>query len=130
VKSVTDPKRNFVDYANISSFSGWAEIHTNAQRWQPGLFLGYSKNLGATDAGNPLSTSSEIVTGPYYARGANIDYIYRVSPRLVFNANKLRLAGEVEYTVAAYGKTNEKGMVYNAKEVANLRLLLGVFYFF
>ena len=120
VKSVTDATRNFVDYANISSFSAWTEFHTNATRWQPGLFLAYGKNLGA----------GEPVTGPYYTRGKDIDYAYRISPRLVFNVNKLRLAGEIEYTAAAYGKTNDSGYVSGTKEVGNVRFLLGVYYFF
>jgi len=120
VKSITDPTRGFVDYANVRSFAAWAEFHTNAIRWQPGLFLAYGKNLGVR----------EEVKGPYYARGSNIDYAYRISPRLVFNAGKLRLAGELEYTVAAYGTTNEKGFVSNPSEVGNLRFLLGVYYFF
>jgi hypothetical protein len=89
-------------------------------RWQLGLFIAYAKNLGA----------GELVTGPYYARGSNIDYAYRISPRLIFNVRKFRLAGEFEYTVAAYGTTNEKGYVSNASEVGNLRFLLGVYYFF
>jgi hypothetical protein len=120
VKSVTDATKNIMDYANVRSFAVWTEFHTNATRWQPGLFLAYGKNLGA----------GEVVKGPYYARGSNIDYAYRISPRLVFNVNKLRLAGEVEYTVSAYGKTNEKGFVYDTKEIRNLRLLIGVYYFF
>ena len=120
VKSVTDPTRGFVDYANIRSFAAWAEFHTNAVRWQPGLFLAYAKNLGA----------GVDVTGPYYARGSNIDYAYRISPRLVFNVHKFSLAGELEYTVAAYGTTNGKGYVSNSSEVGNLRFLLGVYYFF
>ena len=134
VKSVTDPVKGLVDYANIRSYALWAECHTNGQRWQPGLFLGFAKNLGAGEtvlaSTTLISSTPLVVTGPYYARGSNIDYIYRVSPRLVFNAGKVRLAGEVEYTAAAYGKTNEKGYVYNASEVANVRLLLGVYYFF
>jgi hypothetical protein len=120
VGSVTDVFRNQVDYVNIRSFATWAEIHTNGTRWQPGLFLAYGKNLGA----------GETVKGPYYARGANIDYAYRISPRLVFNVNKFRLAGEVEYTVAAYGKTNNNGFVYDQQEIGNLRFLIGVYYFF
>ncbi|MEI7492815.1 MAG: hypothetical protein WCK92_15545 [Bacteroidota bacterium] len=120
VNSVTDPTRGFVNYANVRSFAAWAEFHTNATRWQPGLFVAYGKNLGV----------GEEVKGPYYTRGGNIDYAYRISPRLVFNAGKLRLAGELEYTAAGYGSTNEKGYVYNTTEVANLRLLLGVYYFF
>ena len=120
VKSVTDAGRNIVDYANIRSFASWAEFNTNATRWQPGLFIAYARNLGA----------GEIVTGPYYARGSNIDYAYRISPRLIFNVHNFRLAGELEYTVAAYGTINEKGFVSNSSEVGNLRFLLGVYYFF
>ncbi|MCX6288105.1 MAG: hypothetical protein NTY96_13425 [Bacteroidetes bacterium] len=120
VKSVTDTTRGFVNYSNIRSFAAWAEFHTNAIRWQPGLFIAYGKNLGAGEA----------VKGPYYARGSNIDYAYRISPRLIFNANKFRLAGELEYTVAAYGTINEKGFVSAPTEVGNLRILLGVYYFF
>jgi hypothetical protein len=121
VKTSPDATNNFqADYANIRSFATWAEFHTNGKRWQPGLFLAYGKNLGV----------GEVVTGPYYARGSNIDYVYRISPRLIFNANKLRLAGEFEYTVAAYGKTNTSGYVYDTKEIGNLRILIGVYYFF
>jgi hypothetical protein len=82
--------------------------------------VGYGKNLGAY----------QDVKGPYYARGSNIDYAYRVSPRLTLNVQKLRIAAEVEYTAAAYGKTNGQGSVYDAREIGNIRLLLGVYYFF
>ena len=109
-----------MDYANLPSMAAWAEIHTNGTMWQPALFGAFGKNLGI----------GEEVIGPYYARGANIGYAYRVSPRLNFNVKKLRIAGEVEYTVAAYGTTNKSGVVENTKEIGNVRLLLGVFYFF
>ena len=120
VQSVTDPARGFVEYANVRSYAAWAEFHTNSQKLQPGLFIAYCKNLGVGEA----------VTGPYYARGSNIDYAYRISPRLIYNVNKLRLAGELEYTVAAYGATTAKGFVTNPKEIGNLRILLGVYYYF
>ena len=84
------------------------------------LFGGWSKNLGAdTD-----------VKGPLYARGHNIDYLYRVAPRAMFTMNKLRFAAEVEYTVAAYGKVNGKAIVYDASPIGNLRTLLSAYYFF
>jgi hypothetical protein len=120
VKSVTDGAKGYVDYANVRSFAVWTDLHTNGARWQPGIFGGFGKNLGA----------GETVTGPHYVRGFNIDYAYRVSPRLAFSVQKLRIAGEVEYTVAAYGKTNSSGSVFDSKEVGNIRLLLGIFYFF
>ncbi|MBM3404253.1 MAG: hypothetical protein FJY10_05130 [Bacteroidetes bacterium] len=121
VKSVTDAARNYVDYANVRSFATWLDVHTNGARWQPGILLAYGKNLGV----------GENVIGPYYTRGRDIDYLYRISPRLVVNAGKFRIAGEVEYTVAAYGKAvSTKGYVSDTKEIGNLRALIGVFYFF
>lgn len=120
VKSVTDVTRNMVEYANVRSFACWAEWHTNNLRLQPGLFVAYGRNLGVGEA----------VKGPYYARGSNIDYAYRISPRLVFNSNNFRLAGEIEYTAAGYGTTNEKGYVCNTTEVGVLRFLVGIYYFF
>ncbi len=120
VKKITDPGKGFVEYANLRTCTAWGEISTNGTVWQAGVFGGFSRNLGA---------ASEI-TGPSYARGADIDYLYRFSPRLIRNFNKFRLATELEYTVAAYGKINEKGYVYQSKEVGNLRFLLGVYYFF
>lgn len=119
-KSITDPATGAVDYANLRSMAIWGEIHTNGPKWSTGVFGAFSKNLGV----------GETVTGPYYARGANIDYLWRVSPRLVYNVQRLRFAGEVEYTVAGYGTTTNKGYVSNPKAVGNVRLLLAVFYFF
>jgi len=120
VKNISDSIRGTESYAGIRTFAAWGELMTNGKRWQTGIFGAFSRNLGA----------GEKVTGPYYSRGSNMDYLYRVSPRLILNINKLRIAAEVEYTVAAYGKTNEKGYVYQASEVGNLRALMGVYYFF
>jgi hypothetical protein len=120
VKSTLDPVRGIVDYATIKTASVWADFKTNGPKWSTGIYSGYSKNLGAgTD-----------VTGPYYSRGANIDYLYRVAPRLVLTVSKLKIASELDYTVAAYGTTTGKGLVSDSKEVGNLRILLGVYYYF
>jgi len=120
VKSTIDTAKGFVDYANLRSWAAWGEIHTNGTRWQTGLFGSFGQNLGAT---------SDVI-GPYYARGNNIAYAYRISPRLIFNVQKLRFAGEIEYTVAAYGTVNKNATVSNAKEVGNFRVLFGAYYFF
>jgi hypothetical protein len=120
VKSITDSARGFVNYANLRSAAVWAEIHTNGTKWRPGIFGAFSKNLGI---GTP-------VIGPTYARGATIDYLWRISPRLEFNVQRLRIAGELEYTVAGYGTTTARGFVSNPEAVANLRILLGIYYFF
>jgi hypothetical protein len=117
-----DTVYGYQTYENINTLSGWAEIMTTGKKMQGGLFLGYSKNLGTQDM---------LVTTPIYSRGADIDYLYRISPRFIWNINKLRLAPEIEYTVAAYGTTSSvDGTVSDTKTVGNFRFLLGVYYFF
>jgi hypothetical protein len=120
VERVTDPVRRTQKYTPLDTLSFWAEAHTNSARWQAGLFGGYARNLG----------SRHVLTGPAYARGGNIRNVFRVSPRLIFNSAKLRLAAEVELTSAGYGTPDAKGKVRDARVVSNVRLLLATYYFF
>jgi hypothetical protein len=84
------------------------------------LFGGYSKNLGATVP----------VIGAGYGRGLNIDYLWRVAPRVQFISGKTTIACEVEATTAAYGKIQANGTVTDAKPVTNIRLLVAAYYKF
>lgn len=121
-QAAPDTIKGFETYENITTLSTWAEIMTTGKKMQVGLFAGYASNMGSA---NPI-----LVT-PTYARGSNIAYLYRISPRFIYNAGKFRIAPEVEYTVAAYGITNaEDGKVTDAKTVGNIRFLIGVYYFF
>jgi hypothetical protein len=102
--------------------SVWTDIHTNGEKWEFGLFGGYTKNNGY---------ETNLLEKPY-GRGNDIDYVYRFSPRVVFKPGKMRFAIELENTVAAYGtrENTNKGLVKDATEVSNLRLLLAVYYMF
>ena len=120
VRNVVDPVRLDWAYTPIAALSLWTEIMTNGATWQTGVFAGYSKNLG----------SPHEITGATYARGADIDELYRLSPRLVYNVGKMRFAAEIELTGASYGTPDAFGEVRNAAFVRNLRLLLAAYYFF
>ncbi len=127
IHALTDAAEEQFDYTPYKTTAVWGDFETRGARWKAGLFVGYTKNLGAT----------EDIAGLPYVRGTDINYVYRISPRLIFNSGKFRFAPEVEYTVAAYMKTdvNEPGMdakgkITNSEEIGNLRLLLGVYYFF
>jgi len=113
-------KTTKISYTPTATMSGWIDIHSNGKTWQFGLFSGYSKNEGA----------NETIAGKNYSRGSNIDYVYRISPRVMYNDGKFRIAPEIDYTVAAYGTTDENGAVQDSNEVANFRFLIGVYYFF
>mgnify|MGYP006297736477 FL=1 len=55
----------------------------------------------------------------------------RVSPRVIFNSGSTRFAGELEYTSAAFGSPSaDDAIPENTTEIANLRLLFSVYYFF
>ncbi len=120
VKAITDTATGKKEFTNINTASVWGDIQTNGKKVQFGLFGGYTKNMG----------SSDLINGTIYARGSNIDYVYRIAPRVVFISGKLKVALEGEYTVAMYGTTNLKGGVTGGKSVANTRALLAVFYSF
>lgn len=120
VQSVVDEVRLDWVYTPIGTLSLWTEVMTSGAPWQTGLFAGYSKNLG----------SPHEITGANYARGFNIDELYRLAPRLSYSVGKMRFAGEAELTAASYGTPDSFGKVRDAGFVRNLRLLLAAYYFF
>ncbi len=95
---------------------------TYGEKWQVGVFAGYMKNFGTSE--NPV--------GPFYARGSDVAYAYRISPQLVYKYKNFMLGFEPEITTAAYGTIdyNDKGKVKDAEEVTNVRGLVTLFYFF
>ncbi len=107
-----DPETGAESYSPISVFSAWTDLSYD---WyaNPGLFLGYTENLG----------SKKEIAGTSYARGSNIDYVFRIAPRLEIKSGAVALQMELEYTNAAYGKTDSFGKVNELKNVANTRLL-------
>ncbi len=109
-----------LSYSPINTSSIWTELHSNSERWQGGIFLGYTKNHGSKERAQ---------ISHHFGRGENVAYVYRVSPRLVHNAGRVRVAAELEYTGAAYGTPDQYGKVIHAREIGNHRLLVGFYYF-
>jgi len=119
-----DAARGIVGYSPFTIMSGWADIHTNGEKFQFGIFGGYSQNLG---------TGEEILdpAGGIYGLANNIQSIYRVSPRIIYNLKPVRFAFETEYTVAQFGSSyDSNGVPTDLTEANNLRLLFAVYYFF
>lgn len=115
----TDPNTGIENYSATKAFSVWTDINFGKDI-QPGIFIGYSKNLGSDDE----------IKGAIYSRAGNIDNLFRISPRLVINSGKFRVAAEFEVTSAAYGTTDNYAKVANTKTVTNYRGLMGVYLFF
>jgi len=106
-------------YMPTKVMSAWTDISTG-KNVVFGCFAGYTKNLGA----------AQDIKGGFWGRGSNIDVIYRVAPRILWNSGKTRFSTEVEYTAASFGRTKNDVTVADAKFVGNLRLLLAAYYFF
>lgn len=109
-------------YENSSVISAWLDATTNGSKWKFGVFAGYTKNLGYE---NNIATK-----GKFYGRGNNIDFVYRVSPRITYTTGQLVFGSEFEYTATAYGTTDLKGKVNNTKTYNNFRVLLSATYIF
>jgi len=107
-------------YTNLNTGTVWIDAATNGKNTSFGFFAGYSKNFGASD----------LIEGAVYGRGANIDHLLRISPRLNITAGKLSFAGEIEHTTAAYGTRQDDGRVIGTSKVSNLRILLSTIYRF
>jgi hypothetical protein len=93
---------------------------------EPGLFMGISKNIGASHKIIPSITDPH--TGKterliYDYDFENIDFVYRVSPRIRWFLKPFIFAGELEITGARYGNITET-VVLSHKMVNNVRTLL------
>lgn len=109
-------------YAPLRSLSFWGEVHTNGNP-QVGIFGGLTSNNGTKE--------SILSTVPVYGLGTTIRTLYRIAPRVIYNAGKLRLALELEYTNAAYGENYDEFYIPDeTTNAANLRVLAAVYYFF
>ena len=125
VKSITDIDRDYREYTTINTLGYWTDLHSNGKKWQVGLYAGYIENLGSIEKIDEIGMIST------YTRGSDIEYVYRISPRVILNSGKIRFAAEYEYTAAAYGDSyTDFGIPQNAKVVANNRFLVAVYYFF
>lgn len=123
VKEIIDPVTGEQSYTPLTSISYWGEIHTNGNP-QVGVFGGILHNRGTKEA---MSDPGNAVFG----LATDINSMYRISPRIVYNSGKARVALEMEYTQASYGADyNEFFLPDQTVPVGNLRGLLAVYYFF
>lgn len=135
---IIDTATNKVAFTTINNGSFWAEFQTKGEKVQFGLWAGYSTNLGAKDTIMNYPDKIVSTTSPIPVRGANINYAYRVSPRVVFISGKFSFALETEYTVASYMTKNDQGLsnvnsngqITASKDISNIRVLFATIYNF
>ena len=119
----------------------WTDFGRHTGKWRPGIFLGLAQNNNFGKAIYGFDPDNMRFFNNTYGRGINIEYLYRIQPRLGFAAgNGLRFDAEVEYTYAQYGKyapieqttefTNYGYIHDNNGGVANTRFILSATYAF
>ncbi len=103
------------EYTNFKTGSYWLDVDSGliGEKITLGLYAGYTKNYGAD---NPI-------TGAVYARGTDIDFSYRISPRIIYGIGNVRFRCEVAYDTAAYGTPDANYKVQNTNNVSNIRFL-------
>ncbi len=135
VIDVSDTITGKRSYAPVANMVCWTDIHTNGQKWQAGIFAGFNKNLGT-------HVKMEDPAAPIYGLPnwykQELTMVYRIAPRLIYNAGKTRFAAEVEHTTATFGAIDSQGKItrnghglpLKTNTVSNTRFLIGVYYFF
>ncbi len=123
VKDIVDPASGELSYTPLKGMAYWGEIHTNGNP-QVGVFGGASFNTGTKEA---ISDPGNAI----YGLATDINSMFRISPRIIYNSGKVRLALEMEYTQAEYGSNyNEYYLPDTTIPAKNLRGLFAVYYFF
>jgi hypothetical protein len=115
-------------------------------KFEPGLFIGFTKNLGSSDPlwdfrnTSPVDqpcTPAQIASGDtaeclptqdrrdavIFAYVDTIDYTMTIAPRIKWVAPPITFGLELEYTKIGYGNTTKWGAVDCANPVENLRII-------
>lgn len=138
VYTLEQNQKNIVEYTPYNTVSGWVDFETTGKKVQYGLFVGYSKNMGAADS---------VITSSYTGRWGNVNALMRVAPRVVVKSNNLKVGFEVAYSTADYaeqevdangvavvnsdlGGIDKYGKVTNFVTADNLKFILSVAYIF
>lgn len=137
VKNTLNASTGEQSYTPLKNTTVWWDIHTNGKNIQVGLFGGILMNMGTKEA---MSSASNLV----YGLGTDIETLLRISPRVIWNSNKFRVALEFEYTSASFADKQVQDPassvivpdydVYHipisTTTVSNFRTLLSTYYFF
>ena len=115
-----DPERQIYDFTGIRAWSAWTDLETRTQPFRAGLFAGYSRNLG----------SDKPITGSSWARGSDIDRMFRISPRIQMVYGSTSFGLELLYDVAYYGKPDQQFGFEETTPAGNTRLLAAIRYGF
>jgi len=111
------------DYANLRTLSTWLDVDHKLGKWGIGVFAGYSKLLGSNKNYSTIAS---------YHRNDDMNYVYRISPRVSYKEENLVLGIEYMLTTAVYGKTfdAQHKVTSSLDPVSNNRITISAKYSF
>lgn len=127
-----DPINDRRTYTNLNGIALWNDSDiTKSKSVIPGWFIGFIKNIGSrkTILQNVVDSNDTITDKRIFGIGTDLDYVFRVSPRIQWQVNNFMFGVEVEYTRAAFGTIDCDGKVINTDPVGNTRLLVTLYYY-
>lgn len=115
-----NPVTGECEYTPFTHSMTWLNV-VYGKKWQPGIFVGYLKNLG----------TGKKITGETYGSGYNLDQVVNVSGQLSYNISNWKIGVEVTPCTAYYGTLDRTdGTVHDTHSVTNWRVLTAMIYTF
>ena len=105
-------------YTPIRFSSSWLNV-VYGQKWKPGVFVGYAKNLGTSDELYAPDGKAQL-----YGTGTNLDQLVTAGAELTYNVPHWKFGLEYTLSSAWYGSLNtSSGKIKDTHAVCNTRLL-------
>lgn len=120
IKSV-DERTGKQKYTPIRFSSSWLNV-VYGQKWKPGVFVGYAKNLGTSDA---------LVSDKLYGTGTNLNQLMTAGAELTYNVPHWKFGLEYTLSSAWYGSLKQSnGKITDTHAVCNNRIVAVAMFMF
>ena len=120
IKSI-DERTGKQKYTPIRFSSSWLNV-VYGQKWKPGVFVGYAKNLGTSDA---------LVSNKLYGTGTNLDQLMTAGAELTYNVPHWKFGLEYTLSSAWYGSLKQSnGKITDTHAVCNNRIVAVAMFMF
>ena len=124
VKSVNE-RTGEEKYTPIRFSSSWLNV-VYGQKWKPGVFVGYAKNLGTSDELYAPDGKAQL-----YGTGTNLDQLVTAGAELTYNVPHWKFGLEYTLSSAWYGSLNtSSGKIKDTHAVCNNRIVAVAMFMF
>ena len=112
-------------YTPIRFSSSWLNV-VYGQKWKPGVFVGYAKNLGTSDELYAPDGKAQV-----YGTGTNLDQLVTAGAELTYNVPHWKFGLEYTLSSAWYGSLNtSSGKIKDTHAVCNNRIVAVAMFMF